>query len=48
MMLSMGVPMQHISKMIGHSSIRITEEVYAKVLNDDFKRSYEMVGKKIK
>lgn len=48
MMLSMGVPMHRLSKMLGHASTRITEEIYAKVLNEDLKKDYEMVNSKLK
>ena len=48
MMLSMGVPMHQLSKMVGHANTRITEQVYAKVLNEDLKKSYDMINKKLK
>lgn len=48
MMLSMGVKMDRLSRMMGHTSTRITEDVYAKVLAIDLKKDYEMVNSKLK
>jgi integrase/recombinase XerD len=48
MMLSMGVSMTNLSKMMGHSSTRITESTYAKVLATDLKRDYDMINQKLK
>lgn len=47
MMLSMGVKMDRLSRMMGHTSTRITEDVYAKVLAVDLKKEYEMVNSKL-
>lgn len=34
MLLNSGVPMEIVSKICGHSSIKITEQIYAKLLNE--------------
>lgn len=34
LLLNEGVPMQIVSKICGHSSIKITEQVYAKLLDE--------------
>jgi site-specific recombinase XerD len=34
LLLNEGVPMQIVSKICGHSSTRITEQVYAKLLDE--------------
>lgn len=46
--LSLGVKMEHISKMLGHSSTRITESTYAKVLQADIQKDFEMMQAKLK
>ena len=48
MALSLGVKMEHISKMLGHSSTRITESTYAKVLAADIRKDFEMLQEKLK
>ena len=48
MALSLGVKMEHISKMLGHSSIKITESTYAKVLATDIRKDFEMMQEKLK
>lgn len=48
MTLSLGVRMEHISKMLGHSSTKITESTYAKVLATDIRKDFEMMQEKLK
>jgi site-specific recombinase XerD len=48
MMLSMGVSMTNLAKMMGHSTTKITEEVYAKVLATDLKKEYDKVNRLLK
>ena len=48
MALSLGVRMEHISKMLGHSSTRITESTYAKVLAVDIQKDFELLQEKLK
>lgn len=45
-MLSNGVPIEHVSKMVGHTSIRQTQR-YAKVLAQDIHDDYDMVATKL-
>lgn len=44
MMLNLGIRMEVVSKFLGHSSVRMTEKVYAKILDntlvDDFSRVF--------
>jgi site-specific recombinase XerD len=46
-MLSNGVPIEHVSKMVGHTNITQTQR-YAKVLAEDVNAQYEKVAKKLK
>jgi integrase len=46
-MLANGVPLEHVSKMVGHSNIRQTQR-YAKVLAKSVHEDFEMVAKKMK
>lgn len=48
MMLSMGVRLEYVSRMLGHSSTRTTESTYAKVLAYDLKEAYDNVNEKLK
>lgn len=48
MMLSMGARMSNVSRMLGHSSTKITESVYAKVLAEDLRRDYDMINEKLR
>lgn len=47
MALSMGVKMEHISKMLGHTSIRTTEQTYAKVLPKDIIADFKNIDKQL-
>lgn len=44
MALSMGVSMTHVSRMLGHSSTKITESTYAKVLARDLIAEYDRLN----
>lgn len=39
--LTKGVQLKVVSKMLGHSSIKVTEE-YATILNEDVNKGYEL------
>ncbi|MDO4706966.1 MAG: site-specific integrase [Porphyromonadaceae bacterium] len=41
-----GVPIEHLSKAMGHTSIKTTQR-YAKVMAEDVARTYELLGQKL-
>lgn len=47
-MLLNGVPMETITKMAGHSSIKVTESAYAKVLDEKISRDFNEVKRRLK
>lgn len=47
MCLNNGVKIENVSKMLGHSNIKTTQE-YAKVLNSEVEKSFELLESKIK
>lgn len=40
--LARGVPLEHVSKMLGHASIRTTQ-IYSKVMNQQVKESMKKI-----
>lgn len=48
MMLSMGARMSNVSRMLGHSSTKVTESVYAKVLAEDLRKDYDMINERLR
>lgn len=47
MCLNNGVKIENVSKMLGHSNIKTTQE-YAKVLNSEVEKSFDLLESKIK
>lgn len=47
MCLNNGVKIENVSKMLGHSNIKTTQE-YAKVLNSEVEKSFDLLERKIK
>ena len=47
MMLQAGAPIQHVSKMLGHSSISITVDTYGHLVTDDVHAAVERVPLKL-
>lgn len=45
--LNNGVPIEIVAKMLGHTNIRTTE-IYAKVLNSEVEKAFDMLERKIK
>ena len=45
--LNNGVPIEIVSKMLGHTNIRTTQ-IYAKVLNSEVEKSFDLLESKIK
>ena len=48
LLLNTGVDMEVVAKILGHSSSKITREVYAKLLDDTVYKAMEMAEKKMK
>lgn len=48
MLLNQGIPMQIVSKICGHSSTKITEQVYAKLLDETIVDTIKKILKKIR
>lgn len=46
MLLNQGIPMQIVSKICGHSSTKITEQVYAKLLDETIVDTIKKILKK--
>lgn len=46
MCLNNGVKIENVSKMLGHSNIKTTQE-YAKVLNSEVEKSFDLLESKI-
>lgn len=44
-MLNKGMPIEVVSKVLGHSNTRITEQVYAKILNRTIENAFDMLEK---
>lgn len=47
LLLNEGIPMQIVSKICGHSSTRITEQVYAKLLDETVVDAIQKLGEKL-
>ena len=45
--LSQGAKIENVSKMLGHTNIQTTQ-LYAKILNEDVKKDFELLESKIK
>lgn len=45
LLLNQGIPIQIVSKVCGHSSIRITEQVYAKLLDETVVTAFKEINK---
>jgi integrase len=43
MMLNLGIPMEVVSKFLGHSSVKMTEKVYAKILDNTVVSHFDRV-----
>lgn len=48
LLLNEGVPMQVVSRVLGHSSTRITEQIYAKLLDETVVHAVQEVSEKLK
>jgi integrase len=44
MMLQAGAPVQHVSKILGHSSIAITVDTYGHLVTDDLRAAVALVA----
>lgn len=47
-MLNNGAPIEVVSKVLGHASVKQTEQVYAKILNKTVERAFDMLEGKLK
>ena len=45
--LNNGIPIEIVAKMLGHTNIRTTQ-IYAKVLNSEVERGFDLLESKIK
>ena len=46
-MLNKGMPIEVVSKVLGHSNTRITEQVYAKILNKTIENAFDALEEKL-
>ena len=43
-LISNGVTLEHVSKLLGHSSIRITSDVYSHLATEHFRSATDAIG----